>query len=300
MNDDRRSLDLLSDVLAAPPRLAPDGLLETVLDDVAATDQRGRRVRPFLPRSRSRRSSPWRLAIAAVLVCTVTSIAFIGLAPLAGLLSPSASESPAPAPTRSPFPATAMDSLEQLNAGVVYTSDLFLPRMTFQVNPRSPGVLGSDWCMPIPTTARTMRFHHPKSCADNLLVVRPASVDCGTPDAHPNADALAAAILANPRMARATDVGSLQTPDAIPAGMFAEPYHGRVLQVNARLAPFVGDEPCRLLDDAGTHALLDITGDLTMRLVLVDVHGELVVFAASAKTSGWYHLLEINHDIWFD
>ena len=44
--------------------------------------------------------------------------------------------------------------------------------MTFQVKPRSPGGADSDWCNPIATSARVMRFHHPRSCADSLLVIR--------------------------------------------------------------------------------------------------------------------------------
>ena len=312
MTDDRRFMDLLSDVLAVPPRVAPDGLLGSVLQDVRVTEQRSRGRVPFT-RPRVGRAHGLRLAVAAALVCVLASVAIVGLTPLSGLVLPAGTASPAPSPSPSATPqpsraatsATAMDFLTHLEPGVTYSSELFQPRMTFKVNPRAPATTSDEWCMPVWTSSRLMVFSHAKSCQSQLRVMRPAAVDCGTPDAHPDADALAAAILANPAMAAAVDVGMLQTPGAVPDGMFGAEYHGRVVQIQARLAPFAGAQPCRLILDPGTmNPFLDITGDLSMRLVLIDVHGELLVVQAGGDGSGgtteFMHLLSIDHEIRFD
>ncbi|MFL5646180.1 MAG: hypothetical protein ACJ78L_12580 [Chloroflexota bacterium] len=310
MNDDRRFQDLLSDVLATPPRMAPDGLLDAVIEDVRVTGQRISR-RPAMLRRTPGQRSPWRLLIAAALVCVVGSVAVIGLTPLSGIVLPQPTSTPTPsavttpAPSHSILPATAIESLTHLEPGVTYTSDLFMTRMTFKVRPRDPGNNGDEWCTPVSVTTRAIVFAHAKSCRQELRFLRPYEVSCGTSDIHPDADAVAEAILANPAMAEAVDLGTLQTPGAVPRAMFAADYHGRVIQLPARFAPYAGGQRCLLLDElVGRAPLLEITGDFSMRLVLVDVHGELLVIQAWGEGTGgvseFMHLLTVNYDIRFE
>ena len=311
MNDDRRFLGLLSDVLAAPPRIAPDGLLDAVVEDVRVTGQRVRRRPTVHGSGQRRRSSTWRLAIAATLACVIGSVLVIGLTPLAGIVLPqptptqTPSASPAPSPSRTPSAATDIHALTHLEPDVTYTSARFVTGLTFKVHPRTPGSTGDEWCMPPVVTARSIAFQHAKSCREGLSFLRPYEVSCGTLDAHPDADALAAAILANPAMAGAVDVGTLQTPGALPNGMFAAEYRGRVVEIPARFAPYAGGEPCVLFDEPGSRApLLEVTGDVSMRLVLVDVDGGLLVIRAWGDGTGgvteFMHLLSVTYDIKID
>jgi hypothetical protein len=124
------------------------------------------------------------------------------------------------------------------------------------------------------------------ACVSDLRIIQPFGVDCGTPDAHPDSATLAAAILANHGMGIVHDRGLLQTPGVVPAGLFFEPYQGRVIEVirSRNLDPKATDpDRCRLLSEPGSgDPTIEIRGDLSATLILFDVGGELVIVRAGA------------------
>jgi hypothetical protein len=112
------------------------------------------------------------------------------------------------------------------------------------------------------------------------------TVDCGTPDAQPDATTLAAAILARPGIDNVHDRGTLQAPGAVPASLFLGTYRGRVLEiVRSRDLDLKAVDPngCRLLPEPGTgDPTIEIRGDQNALLVLIDIDGELVVVRAGS------------------
>ena len=127
---------------------------------------------------------------------------------------------------------------------------------------------------------------HPKGCVDDLRFIRPWAVDCGSAGEHPDADALATAILAIPATSGSTDLGDLQSAGAVPPGMFADQYHGRVVEMLGYNPLFqagaVNRDDCRLLPEPGSDdPVIEIRRDLSALFVLLDVNGELIVIRAS-------------------
>ena len=174
-----------------------------------------------------------------------------------------------------------------LRVGTTYTSRVFGQPMTFQLTPRNPGDLATSDVCPVPATSpRSIVFAHPKGCVEELRIIRPWAVDCRSAGEHPDAAALAAAILEILPTSDAADLGDLQASIAVPRAMFAETYHGRVIEMigdPAQLARRVDDpDHCRLLPEPGSDdPVIEIRRDLSAYFVLIDVDGELVVFRAS-------------------
>ena len=182
-------------------------------------------------------------------------------------------------------PATVIEERSGFIADVAYTSKRFESSVTFRTSARTAGGAEGDICAPATTSPRSIVLAHPKGCVEDLRFIRPWAVDCGAAGDHPDADTLAAAILTIPATASMTDFGDLQAAGAVPAGMFADRYHGRVIEmVGGGL--FRADLPdrdhCRLLPEPGSDdPVIEIRRDMSALFVLVDVNDELVVIRAS-------------------
>jgi hypothetical protein len=342
MTDDRL-LGLLTEILDDEPSTAPDRLLRSVLDGVRSTSQRPgwHSIRAFWPSPSG--STARRLAIgaAAVLVVVVASMQLLPPSEHSGGPTPPPTGSPSPtatvAPSVSPAPTAAIPSsppgsglpmavLEGsglgLQSGTIYTSKYFEPAVTFQVHDAGAGLVESEWCPPIDTSAHVITFSHIHACVWQVQFINPVKVDCGTADLQPDAEALATAILANPGMSAATDLGPIEASKNLPKDMFAEPYRGRVIRIVAgRTFDGTATNPdhCRFMpDDLSDDPTIEIRGDVTSMLVLIDVDGQLVVVRASvggydaptgtdARERGYAlagpdafdHLLSVNYDIRF-
>ena len=159
--------------------------------------------------------------------------------------------------------------------GVTYTSSRFLPQVEFTAP------VAGFWCTPT-TSARTILLPYLSGCVSQLWFIRPASVECGTPTTHPDSAALAAALLANPKLT-VTDRGTLASTTALPAGFNLGGYAGRVLDIN--VAGSRGFDPhavdpdhCRLLPDPGSgDPTFEAREGLASRWVLIDFNSELIV-----------------------
>jgi hypothetical protein len=316
MTDDGRVLGLLTEVLDGFPTSAPDRLLASVLDGVRTVPQR-RRWRSirgwlrFIPDPLTRQPAAGSLL---VVVVAVVAIAFLQLVPTRGpsgpgVPSPSASPSRSASPSLSPSPSTtrrrsAFDDTQiaieksgtaGLVSGVAYTSSAFKPQVAFRLGSRLGQETGQEtnWCSPrgsdAPTpytSPRTIVLAWREGCVSDLRIIRPFAVDCGTPDSHPDAIELAAAILARTGMGVIHDLGTLQTPGAVPSTLFFGPYQGRVSKIfrSRDVDPNATDpEGCRLMPESGTNdPTIEIRGDLTETLVLLDVGRELVVVRAGS------------------
>jgi hypothetical protein len=228
------------------------------------------------------------------------------------------------APSASAAPAIALEDLGALSSGVTYTSNVFEPHITFRLATRDNllDTVGTnpDWCSPtnmagtplgargepLMTSEGTIVLRHPKSCQDELRIIHPYAVDCGTPDAHPDATTLAAALLARPGMTAARDLGTLQTPGAVPPRLFLRVGRGRVIEIGPSDGADLADpDHCRLLPEPGSSdPAIQLCRGTSALLVLVDVLGELVVLwdASSLQRGGFSrkHLLEHIYDIAFD
>jgi hypothetical protein len=275
----------------------PDADLTSAYD-VIVDATRGARQRPwFLVRRGIRRTTPpsgwfyrgmWAAAvILAVLIVALTLAAgfLVGGPPqrLDQVLPSSApaGESPSPA-----APARVLEDTGTLVLDTRYTSRLFEPAVTFKASPRTAGGAEADICPSVITSSRSIVFAHPKGCVEDLRIIRPWAVACGTAGDHPDADALAAAILALPATTSSTDLGALDKADPVPPAMFAAPFHGRVVQMLGYGPQFAADvddrDHCRLLPDPGTDdPVIEIRRDMSALFVLVDVDGELIVIRAS-------------------
>jgi hypothetical protein len=228
-------------------------------------------------------------------------------APLRPVLVPSSSplasalETPSPSTTpRSAFGGSqvAIEGVGSagLVSGVAYTSSAFKPQVAFRLfglGQKPNTSQETDWCSPLEsdpptpsTSARAIVLAWKYACLSDLRILRPFAVDCGTRDTHPDAAALAAAILANPGLGHIHDRGTLQTPEAVPTGLFLGTYSGRVLEIirSRNLDPKAIDpNGCRLLPEPGTgDPTIEIRGDMNATLILVDVGGELVVIRAGS------------------
>ena len=181
-------------------------------------------------------------------------------------------------------------------SGVAYTSIAFKPQVAFRLRglgQRANTGQPTDWCSPREldastprTSARTIVLAWKYGCVDDLRIIRPFAVDCGTPDAHPDAAALAAAILAKPTIDNVFYHGILEAPGALPPSLFLGTYPRRVLEIirSRDLDPKATDpDGCRLLPEPGSgDPTIEIRGDMNSTLILVDVGGELVVIRAGS------------------
>ena len=195
---------------------------------------------------------------------------------------------------RSAFDGTLqpLEASTQLTSGVAYTSTTFAPQVAFRLRAFGkkvdPGE-ATDWCspadgIPLSPSARSIVLPWKMGCVTDLRIIRPFAVDCGTAGPHPDAAALAAAVLDKPDLS-ATDLGSLQDPGAVPSTLFFGSYKGRVVRIpgSASMDPASDPDRCRLLPDPASHdPTIEIRGDLATDLILVDVHGELVVIRVAA------------------
>jgi hypothetical protein len=197
---------------------------------------------------------------------------------------------------RSRSSSMAEVSSSGLVSGVAYTSSLFKPQIAFRLRAMGPNQdtgLVTDWCSPRDSdspsphaSSRAIMLAWETACVSDLRIIRPFAVDCGTPDAHPDAAALAAAILAKSGMGHVHDFGTLQTSGAVPPALFLRTYSGRVLEIirSRDLDPKATDpDGCRLLPEPGTgDPTIEIRGDMNATLILVDVGRELVVIRAGS------------------
>ena len=257
-------------------------------------------VRPSLTRTSPPTTWSYRwgrlapIAIAAVLLgVAIGAVVLVGgrLQQDAPLPQPSPPVPSVPVTAPSPRavvndPAIVIERGGTLAADARYTSDLFQPRVTFTATPRTTGGAEGDICLPAATSTRMIVLAHPKGCVADLRFIHPWAVDCGSAGDHPDAAALAAAILAIPATTPAVDLGDTRTRGDLPTGMFREPYPGRVVRMPGS-GPSVEDvadaDRCALLPEPGTHdPVIEIRRDIGARFVLLDVDGQLVVIRASS------------------
>ena len=153
------------------------------------------------------------------------------------------------------------------------TSERFRPILTFQINGYPeicPGVL---------TTDRSIVMHHVKGCVDEIDIVRPWAVDCGTVDAHPRSTELATVLLAHPALEARKGSAAAARQLFVTVPSFVVIAIDRSRDFDRRV-----DDPdrCRLLPEPGTaDDVIEIRGDVSQRLVLLDVADELVVIRLS-------------------
>jgi hypothetical protein len=282
----------------------------------AAVTPRRRAVRLALPGP----IASWPRAGWAALLVALLALALLGAMLATGAFRPtpfrpalvppssplaSALDTQSPSPSPSETPRSAFDGSQVtiesrgnagLVSGVSYTSRAFKPQVAFRLrgfgqkpNTGQP----TDWCSPgepdasTPrTSARAIVLAWREGCVSDLRIIRPFAVDCGTPDAHPDAATLVAAIIARAGIDNVHDRGTLQTPEAVPSGLFLETYPGRVLEIirSRDLDPKATDpDGCRLLPELGTgDPTIEIRGDMNSKLILLDVGGELVVIRAGS------------------
>jgi hypothetical protein len=298
MTDDGRVLGLLAEVLDEFPTTAPDRLLASVLEGLRTAQQRGRQpslgglrdvfARPLTPR----RAAGSMVIVAAVVVAAVAFVQLGGRLGISGpggpgTPSPSVSASPSASPPQSAFDGT-LQPIEDigdagLRSGVAYTSRLFQPPVAFKLLASGLEELSgppTDFCPPI-TSPRTIVLAWLAGCVSDLRFIRPFAVECGTTDTHPDAATLAAAILAKPNMGGVRDFGPIQGSSMFPASLFRGNPSGRVVDVfGGRFLARNATDPdhCRLLPEPGSQdPVIEIRGDLTARLILLDVDDQLVV-----------------------
>jgi hypothetical protein len=340
-------MTMMRDSRQAPAPLT-DAAIKAMFTDRASRAQAADLRAPILAATSSRRQARgWRIRLsglmpatplARVLVLALVAVSLVGLALATSgerrdtpqpIPSPVATTAPTPIPSVAPTPTLAPGnddgrfglSIERgftnLVAGRTYTSDLFVPRVSFQVLDRTLGSGVSDVCE-VSTSSSTIVMQHPKACVEEIRLIHPASVDCGDGGAPVDATSLALAIKGQlgPSV---KDLGTLTTPGAIPQTLFGAKYPGRVLIISEAGDSFdekaVDPDGCRLLPAPGTKdAVIEIRRDTAAELVLIDVGDQLVVLRIGPSgydapstadalsrgyNNGFSHLLTIVHDITF-
>jgi hypothetical protein len=143
---------------------------------------------------------------------------------------------------------------------------------------------GSDFCTST-VTGRTIVLPWLAGCVENLRILLPSSVSCGTASQSPDAWTLAAAILANPGLG-ALDLGSLASTDSLPPGFISGADDGWVIDVPGTVRPFdaAATDPDRCAIDTATR--LEVRGDTMARLILLDVGSQLVVIRLGTGVDG--------------
>jgi hypothetical protein len=321
MTDDARFLRLLADVLDEPPKRAPDGLLASVVTEVAAwkPGPRWRPGRSSLIRPgpfRPRRSLAPGLIVALVVVMvgagllasqwprqgSVNGPAIASAAPSPASPTPSTAPTPAPTPLSTvepsaiiwpvdPAPPVAMEG-SRFVSGVTYTSDRFEVGISFRLPARGGKLVQgqpTDWCSPTDdggwtrTSERMLVLGYLMACLRELRFIDPTSVRCGTADDHPDAATLVRAILSKRDLgAAATDQTSLPN-GGISSTFFAEPLRGSVIRI-APTRPFdaTAIDPDQCRIFAGPDdPVVEIRSDTAQVLVLLDIHDRLFVIRAS-------------------
>ena len=195
---------------------------------------------------------------------------------------------PSPARSLDPYAPVAIEDVTNgaFSPDVTYTSRRFEPWVTFRLE----AGLGGMYFRPSPdTSARSLVLPY-RNGTGEIRLIRPYAVDCGTPDPHPDAATLAAAILTMPGMSNVRDLGTdpYQNEDAMSTNLVSGTYPKRVLLIDASSRPFepgVSDpDRCRLLaEPGGIDPTIEIRGDMTALLLLTDVGGELVVVRVSEQ-----------------
>lgn len=273
-------------------RGTPGDIRGLILAATLVTPQRQAGLRRLSPVPRW---SAFRLIVASAAVAATVLAISLGVA---GTTNRQPTVPPSLAPSPSPInsapaelepatdPATVFGEGTAFIADVAYTSNRFEPSVTFRASARTAGEAEGDVCPVADISSRTIVLAHPKACIADLRFIRPWAVDCGAAGDHPDADTLAAAILAIPAPTSMFDLGDLQTAGAVPAGMFPDRYQGRVIEVLRNSQLFRADLPdrdhCRLLPEPGSNdPVIEIRRDMSAILVLLDVKGELVVIRAS-------------------
>jgi len=259
------------------PTRGPEEVLSRGLARVRSTRQDGGwRHRSTAPLLRSRPMGTM-LKVGAVTAIIVV-VGFVGLT-----LRPSGQHSVGGVQSVVPSvsPSVVIEQ-EELRPDVRLTSERFHPRVSFVLRAIS-GLHGetTDWCPNISTSERTLTLRWLNACREELRLTRPFAVDCGTPDEHPDATALAAAIL---RMDRVRDMGDLTWFAKLAPSFDVGGYTGRALLTGAAAEESQRPDqagPCRLLPEPGTSdPTIEITGHTPGLTVLMDIDGELVVLQA--------------------
>jgi hypothetical protein len=141
--------------------------------------------------------------------------------------------------------------------------------------------VGSDWCAAT-TTPRSITLPWMMACQSDVRFLLPSAIDCGMKTQTLDADAFAAALLANPGL-QARDLGAIDGNARLSDDLFGRPVNGRFIEVRTIGRPFdeAASDPdhCRIL--AGD-PVIEVRGDLGAWLMLIDVDGQLVVIRVSA------------------
>ena len=224
--------------------------------------------------------------------------------------------------TVTPSPATVLDgAIVELVPDELLTSEVFRPRVTFRIRARDDVGVSAEFCFEY-SDADTIVFGHIMGCVDEVRIIHVGAMDCGGIDDAPDADTVAAAMLARPQLG-AVDRGVLGMGVTVPDRFLRAPLHGRVIDVVGTAETqfdVVDPDGCRFLPTPGSEAIpTEIRRDLQERYVLIDARGGLVVvragsdgqdgIAAKAEAGrgygrpgpeGIWHMLSSIYDIGFD
>ena len=276
----------------------PDTDLTSTYDAIVDAT-RGAGQRPwFLVRRGIRRTTPLseRRFVAERALAAGLAVLLVALALAAGLVVGGRlladTDEPTPAPSETSSAPTSVEeppAIENgisLSPGLLGKSRMFQPTLTFRASPRTTGGPEVDFCPSVESSSRSLVLAHPKGCVEDLRFIRPWAVDCGSAGEHPDANALATAILAIPATSGSTDLGDLPSAGAVPPGMFADQYQGRVVEMLGYNPLFQADvvnrDHCRLLPEPGSDdPVIEIRRDMSALFVLIDLNGELIVIRAS-------------------
>jgi hypothetical protein len=288
---DERLARLLDETLAMAPARAPEGLLASVLDGIAATGQR--RSLALWPAQPAVLGWPsFRVASAFLAGVIVAAIGFslFMLAPSGpgqpASPGPSPSPSPTPSPTASPRlfegeidlsePAAMVDQTTIADRWLTSAS-FGLPihfRVTAAAVPVSSGEpRPSLWC-PASVEPGVIVLPDTKACLRNVRFMVPDAVSCGSEPR--SAAALQAALLANETLG-ARDGGAIAENPALPENLFAPGVDGRLIMIDTpRAFDDTADDPdgCVIRNGATE---IEIRGDVPQALLLLEVRGQLVV-----------------------
>ena len=162
---------------------------------------------------------------------------------------------------------------------VTLTSEHFRPRVALVMQPIA-GLHGerTDWCPDVSISERMLVLRWLYSCRAELRLIRPFAVDCGTPDEHPDAAELAAAILAKPGRMQVRDMGDLSAFAEEAPGFDLSGHTGRTLLITSGRSQGQSDQDrCLLLPEPETGDPIVAIGGAKSLLMLMDIDGELVV-----------------------
>ena len=150
--------------------------------------------------------------------------------PSVGETSPSPTISPTPIPT----PIAIQSPGPGLEAPMHYVFETFEPNVAVRFYPqsRSESPPTNDFC-PAHESAGSIVIPWKEGCVSDIRIIQPFAVDCGTPDRHPDAATLGAAMLERLGDFDTTDCGSIGGSDGRFGRLFDGEFDGtgRVFQI---------------------------------------------------------------------